>query len=150
MTLRTVTVKIDTPAQSAVAPTIVGGEQQPGKPAKLAGRDHGKVFIVTEMNAFQAEWWAVKLTLALGKAGMELPESGVTGMAAIAAAGFNVLLKLDPKDAKPLHDEMLECAKYEHSPGHPLMNIRDPSIVEDPRTILTLLKAVFKLHMDFS
>lgn len=150
MSLRSVTVKIDTPAQPAVEPTVVDGKPVFGKPAKLAGRDHGKTFVITEMNAFQAEWWAIKLTLALGKAGMELPDSGVQGMAAIAAAGFSVLLKLDPKDAKPLHDEMLECAKYEHQPGHPLLNIRDAGIVEDPRTILTLLKSVFKLHMDFS
>lgn len=148
MALRDVAVKIDTPAQPAVEPSVVNGKTVPGKPAKLAGRDHGKTFVITEMDAFKAEWWAVKLTLALGKAGMELPDGA--GLAGIAAAGFGVLLKLDPKDAKPLHDEMLECAKYRHAPDHPLLSIRDPGIVEDPRTILTLLKAVFKLHMDFS
>lgn len=136
--MRTVTVKIDTPAEPAVD----------GKPAKLAGRDHGKAFLITEMDAFQAEWWAIKLTLALGKAGMELPDN-VQGMAAIAAAGLQVMLKLDPADAKPLHDELLACAKYVHAPDHPPLSIRDPGIVADARTILTLLKAVFKLHTDF-
>jgi hypothetical protein len=148
MTLRSVAVKIDTPEQPAVEPTVVDGKPVPGKSAKKAGRDHGKTFIITEMGAFQTEWWAVKLTLALGKAGMELPE-GATGMAGIAAAGLQVLLKLDPVDAKPLHDELLACCAYQHAANHPTLSIYDAGIVQDPRTVLTLLKEVFKLHTDF-
>lgn len=109
-------------------------------------RDVGKAFIITEMDAFRAEWWAIKLTLALGKAGMELPEH-IQGMAAIAAAGLGALMKIDPSDAKPLLDEMLTCAQYQHAKGHPPMALE--GIVEEASTLLTLRKEIFKLHTGF-
>lgn len=115
-----------------------------GDPAK--NRDVGKTFLITEMDAFKAEWWAIKLTLALGKAGMELPEE-VQGMAAIAAAGLGALMKIDPADAKPLLDEMLECAVYQHKPNHPPLPLI--GVVEEPSTLLTLRKEIFKLHTGF-
>lgn len=109
-------------------------------------RDVGKTFVITEMDAFKAEWWAIKLTLALGKAGMELPEH-IQGMAAVAAAGLGALMKIDPADAKPLLDEMLTCAVYQHAPNHPPMALEGN--VEEPSTLLTLRKEIFKLHTGF-
>lgn len=148
MALREKVVTIDTPAQPAVPETVVDGKTVPAKAAKPAGRDHGKAFIVTEMDAFKAEWWAIKLALALGKAGMELPEN-VQGMAAIAAAGMGALMKIDPTDAKPLLDEMLTCVKYQHAPGHPPLPLGSPGVVEEASTLLTLRKEVFLLHTGF-
>lgn len=111
-----------------------------------SNRDAGKSFIITEMDAFAAEWWAIKLTLALGKAGMDLPDN-IQGMAAIAVAGFGALLKIDPRDAKPLLDEMLTCAKYQHKKDHPPMELE--GVVEEASTLLTLRKEIFKLHTGF-
>jgi hypothetical protein len=148
MALRTKLVTIDTPAQPAVPETVVDGKKVPAKPAKDAGRDHGKSYLITEMDAFRAEWWAIKLALALGKAGMELPEN-VQGMAAIAVAGMGALMKIDPADAKPLLDEMLGCCAYQHAPGHPTLPLTGSGVVEEASTLLTLRKEVFKLHTGF-
>lgn len=115
-----------------------------GDPKK--NRDAGKTFLLTEMDAFKAEWWAIKLTLALGRAGMDLPEN-IQGMAAIAAAGLGALMKIDPADAKPLLDEMLTCAVYQHAPKHPPLPLEGN--VEEPSTLLTLRKEIFKLHTGF-
>lgn len=109
-------------------------------------RDSGKAFLITEMDAFRAEWWAIKLILALGKAGMELPDH-IQGMAAIAVVGLGALMKIDPADAKPLLDEMLTCAQYQHKKGHPPMPLE--GVVEEASTLLTLRKEIFKLHTGF-
>lgn len=148
MALRTKLVTIDTPAQPATPETIKDGKKIPAKAAKPQGRDHGKSYLITEMDAFKAEWWAIKLALALGKAGMELPE-GVQGMAAIAMAGMASLMKIDPVDAKPLLDEMLACASYQHAPNHPTLPLQSPGVVEEPGTLLTLRKEIFLLHTGF-
>ena len=39
------------------------------------GRDKGKQFLITEMSASQAENWAIKAILAVGNAGIEIPEN---------------------------------------------------------------------------
>lgn len=148
MALRTKLVTIDTPAQPAVPESIEKGKKVSAKPAKDAGRDHGKTYLITEMDAFRSEWWAIRLALALGKAGMELPEH-VQGMAAIAAAGFNVLMRIDPADARPLLDEMLSCCAYQHAPGHPTLPLTDKGVVEEASTLLRLRKEVFTLHTGF-
>ena len=40
-----------------------------------SGRDKGKQFLITEMSASQAENWAIKVILAIGNAGIEIPEA---------------------------------------------------------------------------
>lgn len=148
MALRTKLVVIDTPEVPAVPESKGPKGTISAKPKKPAGRDHGKTYTITEMDAFRAEWWAIKLALALGKAGMDLPEN-VQGMAAIAAAGLSCLMRIDPVDAKPLLDEMLACAKYQHAPGHPPLPLESPGAVEEPGTLLTLRKEIFTLHTGF-
>ena len=39
-----------------------------------SGRDKGKQYLITEMSATQAENWAIKALLAVGNAGIEIPE----------------------------------------------------------------------------
>ena len=116
-------------------------------------RDTGKTFVIREMPADQAEWWAARALLALTNAGADLPD-GVRngGMAGFAVAGLQALQSLAPEIIKPLMDEMFECIKYQHDPRHPLQAILpgDESQIEEVVTRMQLRKAVLELHVGFS
>ncbi len=114
-------------------------------------RDEGKTFVLTEMPADQAEWWATRALLALTNAGADLPNSG-SGMAGLAAAGFSALTQLKAETLKPLMDEMFECVKYEHNPKHPLQPILagEASQIEEVSTRLKIREHLFELHTGFS
>lgn len=148
MARRQMTVTIDQPAVAATGPTVVDGKTIPGKPARPQGRDHGKVFILTEMAAAQAERWAIRALLALTNAGASVPDTQ-TGMAGLAVAGMEALGKLSYSAAAPLLDEMFTCVKYQHKPGQPPVDPDDENI-EEVATRFTLRKAIFTLHTDFS
>jgi hypothetical protein len=116
------------------------------------GRDKGKTFKIVEMAADQAEWWAIRTLLALGRANPELGaayEAGM-GMAALAVAGLKSFMMLDPMDAKPLLDEMMACVEILPDRNNP--NIVRPLFPEDIEEITTRLKLrseVFQLHTGF-
>lgn len=117
-----------------------------------SGRDQGKVFILREMPASQAEKWAVRAFLAMASNGIELPE-GVehTGFAGIAQVGLSMIGKLPFAEAEPLLDEMMGCVTYMPNPSNPSVSralIEDD--IEEVATRLKLRVAVFKLHADFS
>ena len=113
-----------------------------------SGRDKGKQFLITEMSASQAENWAIKVILAIGNAGIEIPEGLVSqGMAGLMTMGYLNLLKIPFEAAKPLLDEMMTCIQI-----IPSANIKRPLIeddIEEVTTRLQLRKAVWSLHMDF-
>ena len=76
------------------------------------GRDAGKEFLITEMSASQAENWAFRVILAIGNAGIEIPEGLASqGMAGLMAIGYMNLLKIPFESAKPLLDEMMTCVQ---------------------------------------
>lgn len=112
------------------------------------GRDKGKQFLITEMPASQAESWAIKAILAVGKAGIEIPENIASqGMAGLLAVGYMNLLKIPFEAAKPLLDEMMSCVQF-----IPSSNVKRPLIeddIEEVQTRLLLRKAIWNLHMDF-
>ncbi|EIQ5674624.1 hypothetical protein LVD86_004793, partial [Salmonella enterica] len=91
------------------------------------GRDNGKVFHLTEMSASQAEWWAMRAIMAMGRGGVELPDDVRSmGMAALALEGLKALSKIPPEEAKPLMDEMMACIQFvpdpkDHSVRRPLI-----------------------------
>src|SRR5574337_823872 len=90
------------------------------------GRDKGKVFHILEMDADQAEWWAMRVISALIRANPELATTYLegAGMAALAMAGVKALMMLDPIDAKPLLDQMMTCISVKPDPKNP--NITRP------------------------
>ena len=113
-----------------------------------AGRDKGKQFHITEMSASQAESWAFRVILAIGNAGIEIPDGlAAQGMAGLMAVGYMNLLKIPFEAAKPLLDEMMGCVQIAPSP-----NVKRPLIeddIEEVKTRLSLRKAIWDLHMDF-
>lgn len=112
------------------------------------GRDKGKTFLITEMSASQAESWAFRVILAIGNAGIEIPDNLASqGMAGLMAVGYMNLLKIPFEAAKPLLDEMMGCVQIAPSP-----NVKRPLIeddIEEVKTRLSLRKAIWDLHMDF-
>jgi hypothetical protein len=116
------------------------------------GRDKNKVFQITEMSAYQAECWAIRVFLSIAKTGIELPE-GVAegGMAGIAAVGIKALTMIPWADAEPLLIEMMGCVRIIPDPSRPSV-IRDliDDDIEEVATRLRLKMDVFGLHTGFS
>ena len=115
-----------------------------------AGRDKGKVFILTEMPVSRIEKWATRAILALAKAGVEVPDMG-GGLASIAAAGIMSLAKLSFDDAEPLMDEMMTCVTIMPDPKRPSVTrtlVEDD--IEELGTRIRLRTEVLNLHMGFS
>lgn len=120
---------------------------------QAGGRDTGKVFHLCEMPADQAEKWAIRALLALGRAGIDLPPgSEREGIAAIARAGLDALIRVNFGDAEPLLDEMMESC-VEIAPGGErgarLNWTEAKRSIEEVATIVQLRREVFRLHTGF-
>lgn len=115
------------------------------------GRDKGKVFLITEMSASQAERWAMRTLLALMKGGVELPEGFEhLGMAGIAEVGIRALSGLDFEVAEPLLDEMMKCVRA--IPDSAKLHYSRDLVDTDTEEVLTRIRLraeVWKLHTDF-
>ena len=112
------------------------------------GRDKGKVFILTELSAYDAEEWAGRALFSLMNAGVEIPDNiAEAGLAGVAAMGMKALAKLPFDSAKPLLDKMMDCVQIQPSPNvtRELMS----GDVEEVATLFTLRKKVLGLHLDF-
>lgn len=115
------------------------------------GRDKGKVFVVQEMPATQAEKWAMRAFLALVKGGAEIPDDvAEAGLAGLASLGVKALNGMSFSDAEPLMDEMFTCVKIMPDPTRPNV-VRDllETDIEEIATRLRLRKEVLALHFDF-
>lgn len=112
------------------------------------GRDKGKVFILTELSAYEAEEWAGRALFSLMNAGVEIPDNiAEAGLAGVAAMGMKAIAKLAFESAKPLLDKMMDCVQIQPSPNvtRELMS----GDVEEVATLFTLRKKVLGLHLDF-
>lgn len=113
-----------------------------------SGRDKGKQFHITEMSASRAESWAIRVLLAIGNAGIDVPDGlAAQGMAGLMAVGYMNLLKIPFEVAEPLLEEMMSCVQI-----IPSASVRRPLIeddIEEVTTRLQLRKAIWNLHMDF-
>jgi hypothetical protein len=131
----------------------------PGTRSEAPGeRDNGKVFVLTEMDAYSGQDWALRALLALAASGVQLPAGAeLAGMAGLAGFGVTALLQAPYGALKPLLDEMLAQAKYQHhdtkgkASGAPQAILPGPNCcVEEIKTFLTLHKALLFLHTGFS
>lgn len=114
-------------------------------------RDKGKVFLITEMPASQAEEWAARAILALIQGGAELPAGfETTGMAGLAELGIKALAGLKWELVKPLMAEMFGCVQIIPDPAKPAVvrGLIDQDIEEVP-TRIKLRAEVWKLHTGF-
>ena len=114
-------------------------------------RDKGKVFVLTEMPASQAEAWAARALMALMSSGAQVPAGYERlGLAGMAEVGLKGLVGLKWEDAKPLLAEMLACVQIIPDPSKP--HVIRGLIEEDIEEISTRIKLraeVWKLHVGF-
>jgi hypothetical protein len=125
----------------------------------LGERDNGKTFIITEMDAYSGQEFALRMLLALSRSGAQLPAGALGGgWEALAAFGFSALLGSSHEEIKPLLDEMLGLVKYQHLTTKgaklpPMPVIPDSAgngPIEEITTYLTLYKRIWVLHTGFS
>lgn len=129
-------------------------------------RDRGKRFIVREMPADAAEWWAIRALIVMGNAGVSLPagvlEGGMAGLAGMEAAkgvasalfaiGLRMMPGVDANALKPLLDEMTGCLNYQPPGGHKPQVLEEGELsqIEEISTRLKLRAEVLELHLGFS
>jgi len=116
-----------------------------------ANRDQGKMFHLTEMSASQAEWWALRALMAMGRNGVDVPDNlREMGMAAMAVEGLKAISRIPPDDAKPLLDELMNCVQIVPNPADKsVIRALLENDIEEIATRLKLRAEVFKLHVDF-
>lgn len=116
------------------------------------GRDQGRVYLLTEMPASQAEKWAARAFLAMARSGVEIPDNVAEyGLAGLAMVGLKALGGVSFELAEPLLDEMMRCVQRIEDPTR--RHMTRPLVendIEEISTRLQLRKAVFGLHVDFS
>jgi hypothetical protein len=119
----------------------------------LGERDNGKTFVLTEMDAYAGQDWALRALLAVAASGVQLPPGALgAGWAALAPFAATALLDASYSELRPLLAEMLAQAQYQHDPKHPTQPIAaGPNcVVEEIKTFFILHKALFKLHTGFT
>jgi len=119
------------------------------------GRDQGKVFRITEMPASQAERWAMRAFMAMGAAGVEVPENvqqnGAAGLAGMTHKLLEGISSIPFELAEPLLDEMMDCVQALPNPDDKSVVRRlVESDIEEVSTRFRLRLQILKLHADFS
>ena len=119
---------------------------------ETAGRDKGKVFLLTEMPAAKAEMLALRVFMSLAKSGVEIPANvEEMGMAGLLRVGFGLLAHLPFEEAEMLMGEMMACVQRMHEPSNPASVI--PLMEDDIEEVSTrfqIRKALKELHLGFS
>jgi hypothetical protein len=125
-----------------------------GDPEK--NRDANKMFVITEMSATAADWWATRVFLAIGRTGVDISEELLrSGIAGVATMGFKAIFSLPPHEVKPLLDEITDCVQVVPDPARPkvarslILSGIGPDI-EEVSTFQTLRMEWWKLHTGFS
>lgn len=116
------------------------------------GRDHGKVFVLTEMDAASAEDWAIRFASGLGQANVELPPGmHEASLATIAGLGWKFLSMVPYQERKQLMDDLMGCVRIIPDPNNRMV-VRDlfPGDIEEVMTRLRLKMEVFTLLTGFS
>lgn len=119
------------------------------------GRDAGKSFLLTEMDADRAEKWAMRALNALAASGLQIPDGA--GLAEIASVGLDSFRGLPWNETEPLLDEMFSCVQCVPDPNkrtaqYPLGYPRPlaKGDIEEVKTRLKLRLEVLELHLGFS
>jgi hypothetical protein len=112
------------------------------------GRDYGKKFHIKEMSAMQGARFALKAFSRMVRAGMDVPKTSEDqGMIALAKAGYACLVAMPFELSEELLDELMGCVQCVAS-EQVTRKLTDGDI-EEIKTVLTLQKAVYDLHISF-
>jgi hypothetical protein len=116
------------------------------------GRDHGKMFWITEMPASAGEYWAGRLLTMLAAGNADVPpgffQLGFEGCAAwVAVHGIG---GIDWTVCKPLLDEMMACVTIQPDAARNVTRELLEDDIEEIVTRMTLREAWFDTHLGFS
>jgi hypothetical protein len=112
-------------------------------------RDDGKQFMVTEMDAESAEWWAIRVLQGLLGSNQDVDADIFSApLSKIAGLAFIGLAKMPAEQLKPLMDEMKPCIKVLLPDGKTSRDVL-ASDIEDISTWLELRKEVFGVLTGF-
>lgn len=115
----------------------------------VEGRDKGKRFLITEMDAFRTEAWARRALGAMARSGVAMPANAMAGtMGTMAILGVQALLAAPHSETEPLFTEMMESVQSVQPAATRPLNAADD--IEEIATIVRLRDEVFKLHVGFS
>lgn len=113
-------------------------------------RDHGKTFLITEMSADAAEWWAIRVTQGIVGSNPDADFDIFSGsLPKLANFAFIGLAKIPADQLKPLMDEMKACVSVLLPDGKTSRALLQGD-VEDIMTWLELRKEVFEVLTGFS
>jgi len=119
-------------------------------------RDFNKTFVITEMSAFDAESFAIKLGLLLLSNNPELPsdltqkiQNNDLSMQDIAHYGFRLLQGLNYDAIKPVLDDLMMCVQIIVDKKSGIRRALVNEDIEEVKTIMTLRKMVIGLHVNF-
>lgn len=113
-------------------------------------RDHGKTFLITEMSADAAEWWAIRVTQGIVGSNPDADFDIFSGsLPRLANFAFVGLAKIPADQLKPLMDEMKACVSVMLPDGKTSRTLLAGD-VEDIMTWLELRKEVFEILTGFS
>ncbi|WP_233234493.1 hypothetical protein [Bordetella sp. LUAb4] len=112
------------------------------------GRDKGKIFVATELSAYESEEWATRALFAMMNAGVEIPDDiAAAGLAGVAALSLQSLSRVSYEQARPLLDKMLTCIQIQPSPR--VLRALVDGDIEEVSTLFRLRKEVLDLHLSF-
>lgn len=129
-----------------------------------SGRDQGKSFLITEKPVTQGDKWANRALLAMMRGGVDVggvdfygirdamtgqsidPTGGMLELARISIAGLG---NVTEQVGQELLDELLDCVQVIPSGGSARSMLSIDDEIEDLKTLWTLRKAAFLLHIDF-
>lgn len=121
---------------------------------KIGGRDDGKMFLIDEMPAAQAEKWALRMFIALKGTSAAVPDDVARfGMVGVAIRGLNAFLAADVRfqDIEPLLDEMITCVRIVRDARHPeVATALMADDIEEVATRAWLRSEVLRIHTGFS
>lgn len=111
-----------------------------------------KTFRVTSWDAFRAEWWALRAFQAVANVDAAIFTGGDSdapplAMAELAKRGITALSRIDPAQAKPLLEEMLDGVQIVLPDGkcRPFMRQDVGNVMQ----LFELRKAIIEQNMDF-
>ena len=116
------------------------------------GRDKGKVFVLTELPAFDGEDWALRALRLAQRSGVDIPGGVQGGMAGIAAVGILTVLSgsTDIEELRPLLRDMMKDVKIVTDKKTQFTRALVADDIEEIGTLLTIRKEWLNLHLDFS
>jgi hypothetical protein len=135
------------------------------------GRDKGKMFMLTEMSAWNTNRWGLNCAKQLAKSGVELPQElvdmGIGGIingirnavanpteegdfytTSLLKAFLYLMANVDEDQLFKLLSDLIECVQLQTTDGA-IIQLLPEHHIEESSTFNTLYKEVFQLHSFF-